>query len=192
MQKKFNRHSIVLFAIPLFTALACGGLGAPIQAPPITQVVQVVQVTAAPPITQVILVTQVVPDNSEPSEYQYQVYANQGWQDTGIRIEKGNEITMAVLSGRWTQEKGRAPFNSGEGGGYICANAISYSECVEPMPDIPQGALIGKVGNQEFGIGNGNSVTALQTGVLQLRINDGDEGLYDNDGALLLQVIVKQ
>ena len=194
MQKQNNRRIIFLFAILFFASVACGIIGLPTQAPPITQVVQiiqVIQVTATPPVPQVITITQVVPNNSVPAEHQYQVYANQGWQNPGVYIDKGRELTITVLSGRWTQGKGRAPFNSGEGGDYICANVISYNNCVEPLPDAPQGELIGQIGNQKFEIGSGSSVTALQTGMLQLRMNDDDNGLYDNDGSLLVQITVK-
>lgn len=189
-----SKQTIVIIITLIITSLACSIIGSPIQASPITQVVQVtqiVQVTPVPPITQVVIVTKVVPNNPVPSEYQYKVYANQGWQNTEIYVDKGHEIIITVLSGRWTQQKGSSPYNSGEGGGYICTNVTSFSQCVEPLPDFPQGGLVGRIGNQDFWIGNGNSVTALQTGTLQLRINDGDDGLYDNDGMLLIQVVIQ-
>lgn len=193
MNKKTKQNIVILITL-IITSLACGVAVPSIQSPPITQVVQVtqiVQVTPVQPITQVVIVTQVVPNNPIPSEYQYQVYGNQGWQNTEIYINKGNEITITVLSGRWTSQKGSLPYNSGEGDNYICTNTTSFSQCVEPLPDFPKGGLVGRISNQDFWIGNGNSVIALQTGALQLRMNDGNDGLYDNDGILLVQIVIK-
>lgn len=117
-----------------------------------------------------------------------QVDAHLPWQDTGLFIEANNTITAEVISGLWTHQVGVAPYNNGVGGSYTCADYYPPNDCVEPMPEVPQGALIGKIGSHLFAIGSGTIVTTQQSGNLYLRMNDGDDGLYDNDGALTVDI----
>jgi hypothetical protein len=65
---------------------------------------------------------------------------------------------------------------------------FSERQCVEPLPDFPAGALVGRIGGETFGVGKGVTLVAEQTGMLELRINDGDDGLDDNDGELTVQI----
>jgi hypothetical protein len=119
------------------------------------------------------------------------VSSTQGWQDTQISVQAGTTLTIKTIAGQWTNWKGTNPYNSGDGDiYYICADHIAYNQCVEPLPDFPQGALVGKVNEQIFGIGSGNEIIVQQTGILYLRINDGDDGLYDNDGDLTVRIIL--
>ena len=58
------------------------------------------------------------------------------------------------------------------------------ASCCEPLPTARRSALIGQIADQIFFIGNGGTFSAPADGHLLLRINDCDEGLYDNSGAL--------
>lgn len=118
--------------------------------------------------------------------------ARLGWQATGVKVKPGTKLSFTVIKGEWTHWLGTQPFNSGEGGGYICAKAMKASGCVEPLPEFPAGGLIGKIGSQPFGIGKGGSIVAGQSGSLLLRVNDADIGLYDNDGVLVVEIIVEK
>ncbi len=71
-----------------------------------------------------------------------------------------------------------------------CGEVLAASACVEPLPDFPQGGLIGRVGDRVFPIGEATTITAPIAGPIQLRINDANEGLYDNDGTLTVHVTV--
>ena len=117
-----------------------------------------------------------------------QVDAKLAWQQTTSVININDSITIEVVNGLWTHQIGVAPYNNGTGGNYICSTIYPPEQCVEPLPQAPQGALIGKIGNQIFEIGNGTTITANQTGTLYLRINDGDNGLSDNDGILTVAI----
>jgi hypothetical protein len=134
------------------------------------------------------------PSPSIPIFEQYtEVHANQGWQDTGIFIFRGDEVQIHYVSGEWTHWIGQVPYSDASGKyGYICAASMQPSECVEPVPDFPTGALIGKVGNQMLKIGNTFSFTSEEEGYLLLRINDADVGLYDNAGTITVQVAVRR
>lgn len=117
-----------------------------------------------------------------------EVDASQGWQATTIFINNNDEISLTVAAGEWTHQVGVAPYNNGTGGSYICANGLPPSSCAEPLPEAPQGALIGRIGNHIFEIGSGATITANQSGELSLRINDADNGLFDNEGVLTVIV----
>ena len=119
-----------------------------------------------------------------------QVSARTGWQRTGVVVEAGDVVSVSVVSGTWTHWEGGRPYNGGQGDTtYICANVMPASECFEPDPYSPQGALIGEIENWVVGIGTANTFTAQRNGELLLRIND----LYvaDNDGELTVDVVVR-
>jgi len=69
---------------------------------------------------------------------------------------------------------------------------MEASGCVEPLPEFPAGGLIGKIGNQPFGIGKSEPLIVEKTGLLYLRVNDADIGLYDNGGELVVEVSVEE
>ncbi len=117
-----------------------------------------------------------------------EIYANKGWQSTGVVIDNGAELTIEVTGGKWTNCKGCSPYNSGEGSEYICGNFTDT--CVEPLPKFPSDGLIGRIGDFVFGIGQGVTIIAPQSGELELRINDGDDGLLDNDGSLMIRILL--
>jgi len=120
-----------------------------------------------------------------------EVYANYGWQDTGIFVFSGDQVQIQYISGEWTHWIGQVPYSDASGKyGYICATYMQPSECVEPIPDFPTGALIGKIGGQLLKIGNTISFTSDDDGYLLLRINDADIGLYDNAGTITVRVTV--
>jgi hypothetical protein len=118
------------------------------------------------------------------------IFANQGWQSAGIFIEQGATVTIKVISGQWTGTLGKSPFNTGEGGKYICGKVMSH--CIEPLPDFPSDGLIGQIGSPIFGIGNGTDIVAQQAGTLFMRMNDGDPGLFDNDGSLTVKITIEK
>jgi hypothetical protein len=58
------------------------------------------------------------------------------------------------------------------------------------VPDFSKGALIGSIGDSDFGIGRGSRITAKYSGELLLRINDVDSSLIDNSGSLTVRIRV--
>jgi hypothetical protein len=120
------------------------------------------------------------------------INARKGWQDTGIRVKPGTKINITVIDGKWTHWSGTQPFNPGVGGGYTCGKAMNPEDCVEPLPEYSTGGLIGKVGDQVFGVGMGISYETNESGTLKLRINDADVGLYDNDGELKVEIQIEK
>jgi len=115
-----------------------------------------------------------------------EVKANRTWQSTGIQVASGTKLALEVVDGKWASAKGTGVYNGGEGTGYVCGHV----DCVEPLPDLPSDSLIGMIGDAKFGVGNGTTIITEQAGELYLRINDGDNGLYDNDGTLTVSITI--
>ena len=175
----------------LKTLIAVLGLVAAVLAL-LTAWIQFTKETASTPlIFLVVTPTLSQPGNQITGAVEVEIDSTRGWQSTNIYMQQGITAVLEVIGGSWTNWKGQAPYNSGEGGGYICAKQISSSQCIEPLPNFPSDSLIGQIGDFMFSVGNGNTITAEQSGELYLRINDGDDGLYDNDGKLRIRISIQ-
>jgi hypothetical protein len=113
-----------------------------------------------------------------PDAVFFDVQADDGWQDTGWQLKTGQHFQVAYVSGQVVDRD--VAIEGGNGWDYVCGRA----SCCEPLPTARRSALIGKINHQIFFIGNGGEFTAPSDGQLLLRINDCDEGLYDNSGSL--------
>ena len=120
------------------------------------------------------------------------VDAHEAWQSTNIFVEKGMTVQVKVLDGEWTEWNGVRGDNSGNGSDYVCAKTMKPENCIEPVPDFPSGALIGRIDRQTLKVGSSGTFTAVRSSVLQLRINDADTGLYDNTGVLKVEVVLNK
>jgi hypothetical protein len=116
--------------------------------------------------------------------------AKQGWQSTGLTVEKGTKVSFEVTNGQWTSQKGVVAPMGAEGSGIVCTRQTPASRCVEPLPSAPIGSLIARIGDQIFSVPSTASTIAPASGTLELRINDADAGLSDNDGELEVRIRV--
>ena len=125
-----------------------------------------------------------------------EVKAEQGWQNTGITVAPGDSVVIEYVSGTWTGGIGAGNWYDGEGdllAGYKCAELQEDpSSCQEDMPDVYNGTLIGRIASDVFAIGNYKQFTSTVSGNLFLRMNDIDEGLFDNEGSLMVRVSVNR
>ena len=110
------------------------------------------------------------------------ISADLGWQNTEIFLNSDEPIHFQLVSGEIRD--GDAIIRGPSGVGWACDD----SSCCEPMPDVGRDALIGRVGDKLFLIGDQNEITVATGGELQLRINDCDAGLFDNSGILRIQI----
>lgn len=113
------------------------------------------------------------------------VAANQGWQDTGVKLQSGDRVLIEYLSGQITD--GDLSIIDGSGSDYTCG----HSDCCEPMPEVHRSSLLGRVGRIDdwiFYIGNGVEITVETKGNLFLRINDCNSGLNDNSGMARVRI----
>lgn len=116
------------------------------------------------------------------------VDSRQRWQWSGIWLDRRAEVSLEVVGGQWTHQPGTFLYNQGEGSAYICADTLPIGQCFEPMPYAPRGALIGRFGSMVFLIGRSTRFVAPEAGTLDMRINDDDNQVYDNDGVLIVRI----
>jgi hypothetical protein len=112
------------------------------------------------------------------------VAANRGWQQSDVTLQKGARFRVEYISGQWTYWAGKIPLQGVDGDTYACRAGA----CCEPLPQAHKGALIGKIGQDVFLIGNGGSFTANAHAPLFLRINDCDGALSDNAGSVTIKI----
>ena len=111
------------------------------------------------------------------------VSATEGWQDTGITLQPGRAFTLRNVSGHIRDQQ--TEIDGGMGSEYVCGSP----DCCEPLPRERRSALIGRVGSDAFLVGHGTEHVAKASGQLLLRVNDCDEGLFDNAGALTVEFV---
>jgi hypothetical protein len=113
--------------------------------------------------------------DSRPSglrERGVRVEAKLPWNDTGIDVERGQDIFIdASGKVRWGPNRRHGP--KGEGGKHTNPN--------RPIPNRPGGSLIGRIGNDYFFIGDDEGPFRMRDdGRLYLGVND--DYLQDNSG----------
>lgn len=142
------------------------------------------------------------------------VDSTKDWQNTGIMLQKGNTFIVTVVGGKWTVAReqiasGELPEkylgyqvwalaiweNPGDGGATIC---LDYGVPNCPVPTSKVGLLVGKIGftGEPFPIGSKKTIIAPASGLLLLRVNDGEKegfaGLGDNSGVLAVEIDVQE
>ena len=139
----------------------------------------------------------VFPGNkTEVTSLTYSVFANQGWSDTGLEINKGETVTIEYQGGAWTYWSGKvAPVDGNGNIYYTCAELIPANQCVEQIPNKPKGSLIAQIGtNNPFYIGNRNTFKAPNSGKLLLNINDSYliSDYVTNEGSLIVKITIEK
>jgi tetratricopeptide (TPR) repeat protein len=104
------------------------------------------------------------------------IAAQQSWVDTGVTVARGQSLTIQA-NGRWSN--GDPPFGP-NGGGHTWPGTILASADI--------GALIGKIGNEVFLVGENYSGSAPASGKLLLSINDVPGTFGDNSGVVNVHV----
>jgi PA-IL-like protein len=111
-------------------------------------------------------------NNDRFGDQSFNVNANRQWTDTGMQVRAG-EVLRFMPSGEVSWGPGRHDGPAGE------VNS-PYNQS-RPIPDRPGAALIGRIGNDTFYIGEGStSFRARTAGRLYLGIND--DYVQDNSG----------
>ena len=107
------------------------------------------------------------------------VSGRQAWTDTGIRVRRGEVLTFNTTGEvQLSTDANDLSSSAGSKSGRYAPNA--------PLPRNFAGALIARIGNQVFPIGNQTTVTMPAAGVLFLGIND--DGFDDNQGEFRVEI----
>ena len=115
------------------------------------------------------------PNLQAPSGSGITVSAKQAWTATGLTVRKGEVLSInATGEVQLSTDSNDIATPFGAKSGRKATNA--------PLPNIPAGALIGRIGanGQPFGIGSGVQIPMPAAGQLFLGIND--DGFEDNQG----------
>jgi len=109
------------------------------------------------------------------------IYAYKSWQSIGLRVHEG-DIVHIRAEGSWMYTPGE--YHGPQG------HDRYPSPSFYPIPNIPGGALIGRIGEHgdPFYVGRRHSAQVRENGTLYLRIND--DLLGDNGGYVTVRVIV--
>jgi len=109
------------------------------------------------------------------------VSARQPWTATGLTVRKGETITFNTNGEvQLSASSDDIATATGSKSGRRATNA--------PVPSVPAGVLVGKIGTngEPFGIGNLTSVTMPAAGQLFLGVND--DGFDDNQGEFRVEI----
>jgi hypothetical protein len=120
------------------------------------------------------------------------INAVDGLVPMGITVSQGSTIHIEVIGGEWTTSLGNQPYSTGDGVAEVCADIRTERDCAEPIASTPTDALVGKVGvnGEPFFIGSERTIVVEEGGELFLGMNDIGVGLTDNDGYLMVRIVI--
>ena len=109
------------------------------------------------------------------------IFAYRDWQSVGVQVQAGNVLQIRA-KGTWMYTPGE--YLGPEG------HARYLAPSFYPLPNVPGGALIGRIGEhgEPFYVGRRVTWGAERDGLLYLRIDD--DILSDNDGWMAVEVSV--
>jgi hypothetical protein len=111
-----------------------------------------------------------------------------GWQRAGVFVEPGDLVQVNHAGGRWTVDHREFPYVSARGYPWHIDREIQQG--CKILGNSTYGTLIGKINGNVFKIGRGATFRVHEEGFLELRINDEDRCLGDNDGAVRVKVSI--
>lgn len=123
--------------------------------------------------------------STQPSnrEWTVVVLGTDKWKDTGIRIQKGQQIRISATgSVVWDTDLPAVDPD----GSFPTSTVESSSDF--PMPEANCGALVMKIGNTKYAVGSNASVYAREGGVIQLIVNDRMQHLWNNSGSFKVHI----
>ena len=114
-----------------------------------------------------------------------EIYAEKPWQNTGVKLHKGEAVIISYLSGKWSVD----PFREDHDANGYPGSTVDKDSYV--LRFVNEGALCGKIGKagKSFFIGNTREIIAEEDGELFLIANDDIQqeygaGFEDNSGYL--------
>jgi hypothetical protein len=122
------------------------------------------------------------------------VKASKGWQKTGIELGSNSHITIEYLSGEWNTKTWPNLEKTGPDGYPDVAqtNDATANFRYNYNNEFALGTLLGMIGrNKSFKIGKYFESKENSTGKLQVRVNEADSLLSDNEGSIKIKIVVK-
>ncbi len=121
--------------------------------------------------------------------------AKSDWQGTGLWVKKGQKVRLEC-HGMWAvapeNERRRWPDTGPEGHGKHPGEKVhSLGDPKKALPGTPFGALLGKVSDAVFPIGDRKEIIIPSEGELYLVINDYPFYRHDNRGGLTVTIVLQ-
>jgi hypothetical protein len=118
--------------------------------------------------------------------------ARAGWVDTGLDVTTANSVTIRQVGGGWSVDGRRYARVGGNGHRDEARTDLRNWLHLKAFPRAHFGSLIGAINRSDlFLVGADYRNMAPSNGRLYLRINDVDQSLGDNQGALTVEVLVE-
>ena len=119
--------------------------------------------------------------------------ARSGWQRTGLRVKNGQKVHL-ICRGTWAvapkNESRRWPDTGPEGHGDHPGEKVHRrGDSKKELPGVPFGALLGKISEVVFHIGDQKEIVIPLEGELSLVINDYPFYRHDNRGGLTVTIV---
>jgi hypothetical protein len=129
-----------------------------------------------------------LPSIAAGSSISVDVDSKLGWQSTSLTVSQGQLITFSA-AGAWSVDFRNFPYVGPDGYSPDVDQTI-YQGC-KLDPKLPYGGVLARIGTDPFWpVGDGGTFTARSSGVLSLRIHDGDPCLGDNDGFIKVTLTI--
>jgi hypothetical protein len=116
------------------------------------------------------------------------ISSESGWQRAGVFVEPGDLVRVQQVGGSWTVDHRRFHYVSARG--YTWGADRHINQGCKILDSRTYGTLVGKVNGHVFKVGSGMVFRAGEEGFLELRINDADRCLGDNDGAIRVKISI--
>ncbi|MGP4096358.1 hypothetical protein [Nonomuraea sp. KM90] len=116
------------------------------------------------------------------------INSESGWQHAGVYVEPGDMVRIHYVTGRWTVDYRKFPYVSSAGYARHIDRRI-YQGC-KILNGHPYGSMIAKINGAHYKVGRSALIQARQAGFLELRVNDADGCLRDNDGSVRVKITV--
>jgi hypothetical protein len=119
--------------------------------------------------------------------------ARSDWQGNGLWVRKGQKVRL-ICRGTWAvapeNESRRWPDTGPEGHGNHPGEKVHRrGDPKKELPGVPFGALLGRVSDAVFLIGDQEEIVAPSEGELYLVINDYPFYRHDNRGGLTITIV---
>lgn len=136
-------------------------------------------------------VTTAIASLYKPAASQFEVQSVPQWQDSGVTVDAGEQVSVRYLSGTWTANPATGMVTAAGNSRYIAKPGYT-------LPGAYEGALCGRVDGQHvFLVGTGAAVPPGLTGKLEFCINDDLRGQFgagftDNRGSVMVEITETQ
>lgn len=119
----------------------------------------------------------------------FTVTAENGWQNTNIKLNRGDMLQVDYANGEWAVAKGGVYIYPGLISTTNSDDKIMYDCTPIPNSQVSIFSLIAKIGDgKPFAIGNQFLDKSQSNGYLFLRINDCDKFINDNSGSVVVNI----